>query len=241
MIISGKNSVKEALSAGKTDKVYILSGNTDRQLGEIARQAKDAGARVVYAEKAVLDKLSPGGKHQGAAAEISEYEYASADDIFAFAETRGEEPVILILDGVQDPMNLGAVMRSAECLGAHGVIIGKHRAASVSETAIKASAGAAEHVLCAKVGNINDVIRELKERFVKVYAAEADGNPIDSADLRGAVAIVIGGEGDGVKRLTRELCDGVVSIPMKGKLNSLNASVAAGIVLYETLRQRGSS
>ncbi|MDR3215894.1 MAG: 23S rRNA (guanosine(2251)-2'-O)-methyltransferase RlmB [Clostridiaceae bacterium] len=239
MLISGKNSVKEALLSGKTcDKVYILSGNTDRQLGEIVRLAKDGGARVIYSEKAALDKLAPDGRHQGAVAELSEYKYAELGDVLECAAERGEEPLILILDGVQDPMNLGAVLRSAECLGAHGVVIGKHRAVSVNETVVKTSAGAAEYVLCVKATNVNDVIRELKDNFFTVYAAEADGVPADGVSLKGSTAIVIGGEGEGVKRLTRELCDGVLSIPMNGKINSLNASVAAGIMLYECARQR---
>ena len=185
----------------------------------------------------VLDRETGGKKHQGFVAEVTDFKYCDLDDILAYVEEKGEAPFVFILDGVEDPHNLGSVLRVAECTGAHGVIIPRHRSVSVNDTVVKVSAGAAEHIRVAKVTNINDAIDELKAKNVWVYAAGMDGDDIYKTRLTGAVAFVIGGEGNGVKRLTREKCDGVVALPMRGKVNSLNASVAAGVVAYEYIRQ----
>lgn len=237
MVISGKHAVKEAVKSGATiDKLMVLTGTVDREHKEIIALAKNKGVKVMYVQKDVLDKETP--KHQGVVAYTSEYKYSTLDEILSIAEAKGEQPFIVILDGITDVHNLGSVLRVAECTGVHGVIIPKHRAACVNETVIRISAGAAEHVAVARVTNINDAIKTLKERNVWVYAAEADGGLIYKTDLKGAIAIVIGGEDTGVKQLTKKLCDGVISLPLFGEINSLNASVAAGAVLYEAIRQR---
>ena len=185
-----------------------------------------------------MEQIAGGGNHQGVAAQITDFEYCSVDDIIALAEERGEKLLIVLLDGITDPHNLGAIIRSAECFGAHGIVIPKHRSVSVNDTVVKVASGATEHMLVAKVTNINDTIRELKERNVWVYACAFDGKPPKCADFKDNTAIVVGSEGDGIKRLTKELCDDTVTIPEFGKINSLNASVAAGVVLYEAARQR---
>lgn len=239
MIVEGKNSVRESLASDTTvEKVIVQKGNFDHATNDIVRLAKEKKVRVDFLEKSALDKMSETGRHQGVIAVTTEFKYSSLAEVLAYAAEKGSDALVLVLDGVQDPANLGAIMRSAECLGAHGIIIGKHRSASVNETVIKASAGAAEHIRCVKAANINDAIRELKNQFFTVYAADMDGKPLNASKFAGNTAFVIGGEGDGVKRLTKDLCDGVVSIPMSGKINSLNASVAAGIVLYEYARQK---
>lgn len=238
MIISGKNSVREALRSGATvEKLYVEKGNFDRAVNEIIKLAKESGINVVFSDKQVMDKLAE-GKHQGVAAVTTEFAYAELSDVLALAKSRGEEPLVVVLDGVQDPHNLGAVIRSAECLGAHGVVIGKHRAVGVTETVVKASAGATAHLPVVKVTNVNDAIRELKEHFLTVYCADMDGKPLESAKFQGGTVIVVGGEGEGVKRLTKELCDEVLAIPQRGKVNSLNASVACGIMLYAVAASR---
>ena len=246
MILSGKNSVREALKSDATiDKVCIVKGNFDRETNEIIALARAKNIKVMFCTAEVLDKSLDGAnnaagrtRHQGVIAYTSEFKYSELEDILKIAENRNEPPFIIILDGVTDVHNLGSVIRVAECAGAHGVVIGKHRAAGVNDTVIRISAGAAEHISVARVTNINDAIRELKENNIWVYAAEADGDDIYKNNLTGAVAIVIGGEDTGVKQLTRKLCDGVISLPVLGKINSLNASVAAGAVLYEIVRQR---
>ena len=193
--------------------------------------------RVTFYDREVLDRESATGKHQGFIAEVTDFKYATVDDILALAEKKNEPPFIIIADGVEDPHNLGSILRVAECAGCHGVIIPARRAVSVNETVIKVSAGAAAHVLVAKVTNVNDAVDYLKKQNVWVYCADMDGEEIYSSDLRGSIAFVVGGEGTGVKRLTKEKCDGVVSLPMFGKVNSLNASVAAALVAYEYVRQ----
>ena len=185
-----------------------------------------------------MDKLSEGGNHQGVLAQITDFDYCTVEDIMAKAESQDEDLLIVLLDGITDPHNLGAIVRSAECFGAHGIVIPKHRSVGVNDTVVKVASGATEHMLIAKVTNINDTIRMLKEHNVWVYATDFDGKAPKSANLTGKVAIVIGSEGEGIKKLTKELCDDTLTIPEYGKINSLNASVATGIVLYEAVRQR---
>ena len=234
MKIEGRNAVREAIRAGKTiDRLLVQKGVKDA----IIEDAKRRGIKIFFRDKEALDRESAQGKHQGFIAEVTDFVYCELGDILNRAEKKGEPPFILLLDGVEDPHNLGSILRVAECAGVHGVVIPRHRSVSVNETVVKVSAGAAAHVAVAKVTNINDAIDELKEQGVWVYAADMDGSSVYDTDLSGAVAFVIGGEGDGVKRLTRSKCDGAVSIPMRGKVNSLNASVAAGVVTFEKLRQ----
>lgn len=239
MIIYGRNPVREAFRSGKTvEKLYLVKGEPDMQLSQIFGLAKDRKIPVSYIGHRAMEQIAGGGNHQGVAAQITDFEYCSVDDIIALAEERGEKLLIVLLDGITDPHNLGAIIRSAECFGAHGIVIPKHRSVSVNDTVVKVASGATEHMLVAKVTNINDTIRELKERNVWVYACAFDGNPPKCADFKDNTAIVVGSEGDGIKRLTKELCDDTVTIPEFGKINSLNASVAAGVVLYEAARQR---
>lgn len=239
MKIYGRNAVSEAIRSGQTiDKLVVQEGLRDANANSIINEAKNAGIKIFFRDKTALDReCPPRARHQGFVAEVTDFDYSELDDIFAYAEERGEPPFIVILDGVEDPHNLGSVLRVAECAGVHGVIIPRHRSVSVNDTVVKVSSGAAAYVRVAKVTNINDAIAELKTRGVWVYAADMDGDDLYSTDLKGAIAFVIGGEGKGVKRLTRELCDGVVSIPMFGHVNSLNASVAAAVVIYEKVRQ----
>lgn len=238
MKIEGRNAVGEAIKSGKTiDRLLIQKGLKDAAANRIIEDAKSRGIKIFFREKEALDRESREGRHQGFLAEITDFNYCELADIFALAKKKGQPPFVLLLDGVEDPHNLGSILRVAECAGVHGVVIPRHRAVSVNETVIKVSAGAASHVLVAKVTNINDAIDEIKGNNVWVYAADMDGDSIYKTDLTGAVAFVIGGEGQGIKRLTKSKCDGVVSIPMLGKVNSLNASVAAGVVTFEKIRQ----
>lgn len=239
MIVYGKNAVKEALIGDDViEKVLIEKGNFDKALSDIVKLAKDKRAVLQFVDRSVLTQKAGTSNHQGAVLIKGEFDYCSIDDIFNLAKSKGEKLLIVICDSICDPHNLGAILRSAECFGAHGVIIPKHRGCPVNATVIKTSAGASEHILVSKVTNINDAIRELKERNVWVYATDFDGEDISKTDLVGDVAIVIGNEGDGIKRLTKELCDATVTIKQYGKVNSLNASVACGISLYEVTRQR---
>lgn len=238
MKVIGRNAVAEALSSGRTiDRLIAAKDLKDAGAQRIINDAKARGIRVAFYDREVLDREAEGKKHQGFIADITDFKYCELSDILARAEEKGEPPFLLVLDGVEDPHNLGSILRVAECAGVHGVVIPRHRSVSVNDTVIKVSAGAAAHVLVAKVVNINDAIDELKERGVWVYAADMDGESVYSANITGAVAFVIGGEGSGIKRLTREKCDGAVSIPMRGKVNSLNASVAAGVVAFEYVRR----
>ena len=236
MQIEGKNAVRELFRSAKTvDKILIQSDMRDREISALIKSAKDSGVKVVNAQKSVLDKESKTGKHQGVIAYVTDFAYSSLDDIL---DNGGKSNFILILDGVEDPHNLGSILRVAECAGVDGVIIGKHRCASVNETVCRVSAGASEHVKVARVTNINYAIEVLKEKGVWVYSADMDGDRIYDTDLTGNCAIIIGSEGFGIHKMTKELSDGVVSIPMFGKVNSLNASVATGVVAYEVVRQR---
>ncbi len=239
-MIEGRNALTEALRAGRAiDKLYVAAGDTNRSLNHLVAQAKEAGAVIVRTERAKLDQMSPTGAHQGVIATVAAHDYARLDDIFARAEGRGEQPLIVICDGLSDPHNLGAIIRSAECAGAHGIIIPKRRSVSLTAVVSKTSAGALEYMPVVRVSNIAQTIGELKSRGIWVLGTTADGNTqLYDADLKGAVAIVIGNEGEGMSRLVSECCDYLVSIPMKGRISSLNASAAAAIFLYEAVRQR---
>ena len=239
MIIYGRNPVKEAYRAGKTiEKLYLPKGAPDPVLSPIYKMAKEKRTVISYVDKFTMDKLSEGGNHQGVLAKITDFDYSSVEDILALAKEKNEDLLIVLLDGITDPHNLGAIVRSAECFGAHGIVIPKHRSVSVNDTVVKVASGATEHMLIAKVTNINDTIRMLKEHNVWVYATDFDGKAPKLTNLTGNVAIVIGSEGEGIHKLTKELCDDTLTIPEYGKINSLNASVATGIILYEAVRQR---
>ena len=240
-MIEGRNAVSEAIRSGRTiNKVFLADGDTDRALGRLAAMAKDAGAVVVRIDRRRLNEMSHTGAHQGIIASVAVHGYATIDEILAAAEAKGEAPLIVLCDELSDPHNLGAILRTAECAGAHGVIIPKRRSVGLTAVVGKASAGAVEYMPVARVSNIAAAIRELKERGVWVFGTAADGAlPLYSADLRGPAAIVIGNEGEGMSRIVAESCDFKVSIPMKGHISSLNASAAAAILLYEAVRQRG--
>ena len=238
--LEGRNAVTEALRAGRTiDKVFIADGDTDKSLQRLAAQAKEAGAVVVPVDRRKLDFMSTTRAHQGIIAQAAAHEYASIEDILQTAADRGQAPLIVICDELSDPHNLGAIIRTAECAGAHGVIIPKRRSVGLTATVAKASAGAVEYMKVARVTNIAATIRELKEQGVWVFGTAAEGSqPMYRADLTGPTAIVIGNEGVGMSRLVRDLCDVMVNIPMSGRISSLNASAAASILLYEAVRQR---
>lgn len=239
-IVEGRNAVIEALRAGRAiDKIFIAKGDVDKTLGHIASKAREKGIVVVEADRRKLDFMSLTKAHQGVVAVVGVRDYCSIEDIFAIAEERGEAPFIIVCDEISDPHNLGAIIRSAECSGAHGVIIPKRRSAGLTAIVDKSSAGAAEHMAIARVPNIPTALKELKDRGVWVYGTAADGqNQLWKTDFSGSMALVIGSEGEGMGRLVKENCDFVVSLPMKGKVSSLNASAAAAIVMYEVLRQR---
>ena len=238
--LEGRNAVTEALRSGRTiDKVFVASGDTDRSLQHLAAEAKKAGAVVVEVDRRKLDFMSTTRSHQGIIALAAAREYCTIDDILQEAADRGETALIVICDELSDPHNLGAILRTAECAGAHGVIIPKRRSVGLTATVAKAAAGAVEYMKVAKVSNINNAIAELKEKGVWVFGTAAEGSvPMYKADLTGPAAIVVGNEGDGMSQLVRKNCDMLVHIPMKGRISSLNASVAASILLYEAVRQR---
>ena len=238
--LEGRNALTEALRAGRTiDKVFIADGDTDRGLQRLAAEAKEAGAVIVPVDRRKLDQMSFTRSHQGVIALAAAHDYFTIDDILEEAAQRGENALIVICDELSDPHNLGAIMRSAECAGAHGVIIPKRRSVGLTATVAKASAGAVEYMKVARVTNINACINELKEKGVWVFGTAAEGSvAMYKADLTGPTAIVIGNEGDGMSPLVRKNCDMLVHIPMKGQISSLNASAAASILLYEAVRQR---
>lgn len=238
--LEGRNAVTEALRSGRAiDKVFLASGDTDRALQRLAAQAKEAGAVVVSVDRRKLDMMSVSHSHQGIIAQAAAREYATIDQILETAKERGEQPLLVICDELSDPHNLGAILRSAECAGAHGVIIPKRRSVGLTAVVAKASAGAVEYMKVARVTNITATIEELKTRGIWVFGTAAEGSiPMYQADLTGGTAIVIGSEGDGMSRLVRQSCDVTVSIPMRGRISSLNASAAASILLYEAVRQR---
>ena len=238
--LEGRNALTEALRSGRTiDKVFIASGETDRALQRLAAQAKEAGAVVVLVDRRKLDAMSTTHAHQGVIALAAAREYATLDDLLENAAGKGEAPLLVICDELTDPHNLGAILRSAECVGAHGVIIPKRRSVGLTATVAKASAGAVEYMPVARVTNINAAIADLKEKGVWIFGTAAEGSiPMYQADLTIPAAIVIGNEGSGMSPLVRKNCDVTVHIPMKGNISSLNASCAASVLLYEALRQR---
>lgn len=239
-MLEGRNAVTEALSAGRTiDKLFVADGDTDRALARICAMAKQAGAVVVPTDRRKLDYMSATSAHQGVIAMVAAHDYASIDDILKKAQDAGEPPLIVICDELSDPHNLGAIIRTAECAGAHGIIIPKRRSVGLTAVVGKASAGALEYMPVARVSNIAAAIDTLKKAGVWVYGTAAEGDTtLYKADLKSAAAIVIGNEGEGMSRLVSERCDFKVSIPMKGSISSLNASAAAAIMLYEAVRQR---
>ena len=240
-LIEGRNAVTEALRAGRNiDKIYIAKGEVDKTLGHIASRARDMGIVVVEADRRKLDSMSVTHAHQGVVALAAVREYSSIDDILRIAEDRGEAPFVIVCDEISDPHNLGAIIRTAECVGVHGIIIPKRRSAGLTSIVGKTSAGAVEHMAVARVSNLTAAIKELKERGLWVYGTAADAPAgMWETNLTGPICVVIGSEGDGMGRLVTENCDVLVSIPMHGKVNSLNASAAASILMYEVLRQRG--
>ena len=238
--LEGRNAVTEALRAGRTiDKLYIASGETDKALSRLAAMARQAGAAVVECDRRKLDQMSQTGAHQGVIAQAAVHDYCTVDDMLALANERGEAPLIVLCDELTDPHNLGAIIRTAECAGAHGVIIPKRRSVGLTAVVGKASAGAVEYMPVARVANLTQTIEALKKQGVWVFGTAADADTaLYCADLKGPAAIVIGSEGDGMSRLVADSCDFKVSIPMRGHISSLNASAAAAILLYEAVRQR---
>lgn len=222
----------EALRSGATVNTLMCEKGKNDTITALARQS---GVKIQYVDKSVLDKESLEGKHQGYIADVTEFVYCDVDDILA----QSEHPFVVVLDGINDPHNFGSIIRVCECAGVDGIIIGKNRQVAVTDTVARCSAGAVSHVKIARVTNVNNAIKQLQQAGVWVYACDMDGEEITTVNLKGSVALVIGGEGSGVGKLTRDLCDGVVSLKLKGKVNSLNASVACGIAVYEVLRQRG--
>lgn len=239
-LIEGRNAVIEALRAGTSiDKIYLAKGDTDKTLGHIASKARAAGIVVVEADRRKLDGMSRTHAHQGVIALAAVREYATVESILQSAANRGEQPLLVVCDEISDPHNLGAIIRTAECAGAHGVIIPKRRSAGLTAVVGKTSAGAVAYMPVARVANIAATLKDLKKQGIWVFGTAADGNTtLYQADLKGPAAIVIGNEGDGMTRLVTENCDFLVSIPMKGSISSLNASAAAAILLYEAVRQR---
>ena len=239
-LIEGRNAVIEALrTEASIDKIFIQKGEVDKTLGHIASKARAAGIVVVEADRRKLDGMSRTHAHQGVIALAAVREYVSVDDILADAAAKNEPPLIVVCDEISDPHNLGAIIRTAYCAGAHGVVIPKRRSAGLTSVVAKTSAGAVSHMKVARVPNIPSLLKDLKKQGVWVFGTAGNGTTgLYDADLKGAAAIVIGSEGDGMTRLAAENCDFLVSIPMKGDLNSLNASASAAILLYEAVRQR---
>ncbi len=237
MKIEGRNPITEAFDSGiKISRIYV--SKTAHDLQPLIDKAKSRNIRIDFVDKPYLDKLSESKRHQGIIAISEEYSYASLEDILNVAKQKNQPLFVILLDGIEDPHNLGSIIRVAECAGAHGVVIPSRRSACVNATVLRTSAGAANHLKVAMVGNINDAIRTLKDNFVNVYCADMQGTTLYDCNFKEDTAIVIGNEGEGVKSLTKKLCDNVVSIPQFGKVNSLNASVACGIICYEVVRQR---
>ena len=238
LTVEGRNPVTEALKSNENiDRLFVQENLKDGAIMTILTKASEAGITVNKVPKEKLDKMSRTGRHQGVILKLSAVEYAEPEDMLTLAESRGEKPFIFILDGIEDPHNLGAIIRTANLCGAHGVIIPKHRAASLTATVARASAGALYHTLVAKVTNIGKTIDMLKEKGLWFVCADMDGDVMYNVNMKGAIGLVIGNEGSGVSRLVKEKCDFTASIPMKGDIDSLNASVAAGVLAYEIVRQ----
>ncbi len=239
LTIEGRNAVMEAFRSGKTiDKLFVLEGCQDGPVRSVTREARKHDTIVTFVTKERLNQLSETGKHQGVIAFAAAYEYAEVEDMLKLAEEKGEPPFLILLDNIEDPHNLGAIIRTANLAGAHGVIIPKRRAVGLTATVAKTSAGAINYTPVAKVTNLSSTIKELKERGLWFVCADMDGTAMYELDLKGPIGLVIGSEGDGVSKLVRENCDFTAAIPMAGEIDSLNASVAAGVLAYEIVRQR---
>lgn len=239
LTIEGRNAVLEAFRAGKTiDKLFVLDGCQDGPVLSITREAKKHDTIINYVAKERLDQISETGKHQGVIAFAAAYEYAQVEDILALAEKKGEPPFIFLLDNIEDPHNLGAIIRTANLAGAHGVVIPKRRAAGLTATVAKTSAGALNYTPVAKVTNLGQTIEELKKKGIWFVCADMSGEVMYRQNLKGPIGMVIGNEGNGISRLVKEKCDFIAAIPMKGDIDSLNASVAAGVLAWEIVRQR---
>lgn len=239
-IVIGRNSVLELIKSGKDiNKLYIQKGNRHGSINEIISRARENKIVIKEVEKSKLDEICENQNHQGVIATVPPFEYSDIDDILNLAKQKNEDPFIIILDEIEDPHNLGSIIRTAECVGAHGVIIPKRRSAEVNSTVNKTSAGAVQYVKVARVNNLNDTIKYLKENDVWIYGTDAGAKSYyNEQNYKGGVAIVIGSEGYGMNKLVAKNCDFLVKIPMKGKVNSLNASVSAAIMMYEVLNQR---
>ena len=238
-VVIGRNAVKELLLGGRdVDKLYITAGEREGSINQLLGIASERGIPITECDRSKLDAIAKGGRHQGIIAIAAERNYSSIDEILEYANEKGEPPFIVICDGVEDPHNLGAIIRSADCSGAHGIIIPKRRAVGLTATVAKSSAGALEHMRVAKVTNLASAIDDLKERGLWIYAADMDGSTYYKTDMKGAVALVLGSEGFGISRLVKEKCDFTVSIPLYGQVNSLNVSCAAAVLLAEVARQR---
>lgn len=239
--IIGRNPVMEALKSGREIEKLMMIKDGEGSLVKISAIAKDRNVPIQYMDRQSLSRLAEGGAHQGVIAVAAAYGYWELEDLLDRAEAQDEPPFLILLDGLEDPHNLGAILRTADAAGAHGVIIPKRRAVGLTDAAVKASAGAVEYVPVARVSNLGQAIDRLKERGLWICACDMDGSPYDQTDLTGGIGLVVGGEGQGVGRLVREKCDFVLSIPMRGKINSLNASNAAAVLMYEIRRQRTGS
>lgn len=239
LVVEGRNAVLEAFRSGKTiDKVFVLDGCQDGPIRTIVREAKKHGALLNFVSRERLNQISETGKHQGVVAYAAAYEYAEIEDMLELAKEKGEDPFLILLDNIEDPHNLGAIIRTANTAGAHGVIIPKRRAVGLTATVAKTSAGALNYTPVAKVTNLVKTMEELKEKGIWFVCADMDGESMYDLELTGPIGLVIGSEGDGVSRLVKENCDFVAGIPMQGEITSLNASVAAGVLAYEIVRQR---
>ena len=239
LVIEGRNAVLEALRSGKPmDKLYVLDGCQDGPIRTIVREAKKHDVILQFVTKERLNQLSETGKHQGVIAHAAAYEYAQVEDMLELAKSRGEDPFIFLLDNIEDPHNLGAIIRTANLAGAHGVIIPKRRAVGLTATVARTSAGALNYTPVARVTNLKKTVEDLKKQGLWFVCADMDGTVMYDLDLKGPIGLVVGNEGEGVSRLMKENCDFVAGIPMKGDIDSLNASVAAGVLAYEIVRQR---
>jgi len=237
MTVEGRNAVSELIKTQKTvDKVLVQNGLRDGESRKLLSELRESGIKIAFADKSVLDKQCKSGRHQGFIAFVTDFEYTDLDDMIEAAS--GKDCFFLVLDGIEDPHNLGSIIRVAECAGIDGIIIGKHRSASVTDTVMRISEGGANHVAIAKVTNVNSAIEKLKENNIWVYGLELGGSDIYKTNLKGKTVIVVGGEDTGVSKLTKQKCDVVVEIPLAGKVNSLNASVACGVAVFEAVRQR---
>ena len=239
MLIYGKNAIREAINSGKTiNKLFVENGAKDNVGAALLNLARDKKIKIVFETKQNMQKKVNTNKHQGFVAEITDFEYSSTQEILALAESKGELPFVVILDSIMDPHNLGAIVRTAEAIGVHGIILQKDRAVAVNETVYKTSAGAISDMKIARVTNLSNEINFLKKQGLWVYGLELGGEPLYKANLRGPIALVVGSEGFGMKELVKKNCDSIVTLPMNGQVNSLNASVACGVAIYEIARQR---